>query len=89
MWFGDNVSYFDSFVHEYVPKEIKNVIGRKNITTNIYRIQAHDLIMCGCFCTWFIDFILKVKKLLDYTNLISTNEYEKNGKIVMFSVAGK
>ena len=36
---GGNVTYFDSFVVEYLPKEIKQWIGNKNITTNIYRIQ--------------------------------------------------
>ena len=37
--------------------------------------------MCGYFCTAFIDFMLKVKSLLDYTNLFSPNDYEKNVKI--------
>ena len=54
----------------------------KNIITNIYRIQANDSIMCGYFCTGFIDFILKGKSLLDYTNLFSPNEYEKNDEII-------
>ena len=39
--------YFDSFGVEHIPKEIKKLIGNKNITINIYRIQAYDLIMCG------------------------------------------
>ena len=43
----NNVTYFDSFGVEYIPKEIKKFIGNKNIITNIYRIQAYDLIMCG------------------------------------------
>ena len=38
--------------------------------------------MCGYFCIGFIDFVLKVKSLLDYANLFSSNEYEKNDKIV-------
>ena len=33
--------------------------------------------MCRYFCTAFIDFILKGKSLLDYTNLFSPNDYEK------------
>ena len=37
--------------------------------------------MCGCFCIRFIDIMLKGKSLLDYTNLISPNEYEKNNKM--------
>ena len=31
--------------------------------TNIYRIRAYDLIMCGYFCVGFID-LLKVKVCL-------------------------
>ena len=36
--------------------------------------------MCGYFRIGFIDFMLKGKSLLDYTNLFSTNDYEKNDK---------
>ena len=36
--------------------------------------------MCGYFHIGFIDFMLKGKSLLDYTNLFSTNDYEKNDK---------
>ena len=39
--------------------------------------------MCGYFCTGFIDFILKGKSLLDFTNLFSPNEYEKKDKIIL------
>ena len=39
--------------------------------------------MCEYFCTGFIDFILKVKSLFDYANLISPNDYEKNDKIIL------
>ena len=34
------------------------------------------------FCTGFIDFILKVKSSLAYTNLLSPKEYEKNDKAI-------
>ena len=50
--------------------------------TNIYRIQAYDLVMCGYFCIGFIDFMLKGKNLLEETNLFSPNNYEKNDKII-------
>ena len=46
-------------------------------------MQAYDSIMCGYFCIGFIDFILKRKSLLDYTNLFSPNDYEKNDKIIL------
>ena len=39
--------------------------------------------MCGYFCIGFIDFLLKDKSLLDYTNLFSSNYYEKNNKIIL------
>ena len=74
---------FDSFGVEHIPKEIKKSIGKKNIITNIYRIQAYNSIMCGYFCIGFIDFMLKGKSLLDYTNLFSPNGYEKSDKIIL------
>ena len=80
---NNNVIYFGSFGAEHIPKEIKKFIGNKNITTNIYRIQAYDSIMCGYFCIGFIDLMLKGKRLLDYTNLFSPNDYEKHDKIIV------
>ena len=38
--------------------------------------------MCGYFCIGFIDFMLKGKRLLEYTSLFSRNEYKKNDKII-------
>ena len=64
----------------------KTFIRSKNIITNIYRIQAYNSIMCGYFGIGFIDFIdfmLKGMSLLDYTNLLSPNEHEKNDKIIL------
>ena len=83
MCVNDNkVTYFDSFGVEHIPKEIKN-LGNKSIITNVYRIQVFNSIMCGYFCIGFIDFILKGKSLLDYTNLFSPNDYEENNKIIL------
>ena len=64
-------------------KKIREFVGNKNITTNIYRIQAHNSVMYGNFCIGFIDFMLKGKSLLEYTNLFSPNEYKKNDKIIL------
>ena len=50
---------------------------------NIYRIQVYDMIMCGYFSIEFIDFMIKFKRLLDYTNLFSPIDYEKNDKIIL------
>ena len=38
--------------------------------------------MFGYFCTGYIDFMLKCKSLLVYTNLFSPNEYKKYDKII-------
>ena len=84
MYLHDNyVTFFDSFGVEHVPKDIKKLIGNKNITTNIYGIQSYDSIMCGYFCIGFFDFMLKSKGLLEYTNLFSPNDYEKNDKTIL------
>ena len=53
------------------------------LIANVYRIQAYDSIMCRKVCIGFIDFVLKGKILLDYTNLSSPNDYEKNYKIIL------
>ena len=58
---NNNVTYFDSFGVEHIPKEIKAFINNKNIKTNIFRIQAYDSIMCGYFCIEFTDFMLAGK----------------------------
>ena len=49
---NNNVIYFDSFGVEHIPKEIKAFINNKNIKTIMFRVQAYDLIMCGCLY-WF------------------------------------
>ena len=69
------MTYLDSFGVEHIPQEIKKFIGIKNITTNIFRIQAYDSIMCGYFYIGFIGFMLKGKSLLEYTNLFSPSKY--------------
>ena len=46
--------------------------------------------MCGYLCIGFIDFLLKGKSLLEYTNLFSPNECEKNDvNIKIFSIESK
>ena len=37
---------------EHIPKEFKRFIGNKTIITNIYRIQAYDLIIREYICIW-------------------------------------
>ena len=38
--------------------------------------------MCGYFCIGFIDFMLANKKLTDYTNMFSPNDFDKNDRII-------
>ena len=70
-----SVTYFESFGVEHIPKEIIKFIGNKNIITNIYGIQAHDLVMCGYFCSGFINFMFNGNSLTDYSNLFSPNDF--------------
>ena len=88
---NNNVSYFDSFGVEHIPKEIRifikrpssSVMQNKNIKTKMFRIQAYDSIMCSYFCIRFIDFMLAGKKLTDYTNLFSPYDFKKNDNIIL------
>ena len=85
MWVNNNdVTYFDSFGVEDIPKENKAFIKNKNITTNIFRIQAYASIICGYFCIGFIDFMLKGKTVTEFTNLFSPNSFKKNDDIILY-----
>ena len=69
---------------EHIPKKIKAFTGRSlSITTNIFRIQAYDSVMCGYFCIGFIDFILKGKTLTEFRNLFSPNNFKKYDDIIL------
>ena len=61
-------------------KKLKNLLDIK--TTNIFRIQANNSIMCGYFCIGFIDFMLAGKTLIDYTSLFSPYHFQKNDDII-------
>ena len=79
----NNVTYFDSFGLEHIPKEIKTFINNRNIKTDVFRIQAYSSIMCGYVCIRFIDFMLAGQKLTDYTNLFSPYDFKKNDNIIL------
>ena len=79
----NEIVYFDSFGVEHVPEEIKEFVGNKNIKANIFRVQANDSVMCGYFCTGFIDFMLAGKKLTDFTNTFSPHDFKKNGDVIL------
>ena len=42
---NNEVIYFGSFGVEHAPKEIKKLIGHKDIETNMFRIKADNSIM--------------------------------------------
>ena len=54
---------------------MKFIALKKKIKRNIYRIQAHDSIMCSYFCIGFINFIFNGKSLTNYTDLFSPNDF--------------
>ena len=72
---NNDITYFDSFAVEHIPKEITAFIKNKNVKTNIFRIQAYDSVMCGYFCVGFIDFMFKGNSLTEYTNLFSPIDF--------------
>ena len=80
---NNDITCFDSFGVEHIPKEIIKFIKNKNIKTNIFRIQAYNSIMCGHFCIAFIDFMFKGKSLTVYTDLFSSNDFKKNDDTIL------
>ena len=81
---NNDVTYFDFFGVEHIPKEINEFIDRSlSITTIIFRIQAYESIMCGYFCIGFIDFMLAEKNLTEFTNIFSPNNFTKNDDIIL------
>ena len=49
---ADNVTYFDSFGVEHIPKEIKKFIGNRNVATNPFRVQACVFINVWTLMYW-------------------------------------
>ena len=79
----NEIVYFDSFGVEHVPEKIKKFVGNKNITANLFRVQANNSVMCGYFYTGFIDFMLAGKKLTDYTNMFSPYDFKKDDDVIL------
>ena len=81
---ANNVTYFDSFGVEHIPKEIKAFINRSSsIATNVFRMQPYESIMFVYLCIRFIDFMLARKTLAEFTNLFSPNYFNKNDDIIL------
>ena len=75
---NNNVTYFDSFGVEHIPKENRTFIENINTKTNIFMVQAYDSIIFGYFCIGIIDLVLKGKSLTEYTNFFSPNDFKRN-----------
>ena len=45
-------------------------------------MHDNESIMYGFYCIAFTEYMLAGKTLLDYTNLLSPNDYKKNEKII-------
>ena len=82
-WNRSEIVYSDSFGVEHVSKEIKEFVGNKNITANIFGVQANNSVIYGYVCIGFIDFMLASKKLTDFTSMSSPNEFKKNDSIIL------
>ena len=80
---NNNVTYFDSFGVEHIPKKIKIFIDKSMVLKNIFRIQEYESIMCGYFYIGFNDFMLPGKTLADFSNLFSPNNFKKNDDIIL------
>ena len=77
--------YFFSFWVKHIPKEIKKFIRKKNIITNIYKIQTYVSIVGRNFYIRFVDFVLRGLSLLACFIQIHFfyNDREKNDKIIL------
>ena len=74
--------YFDSFGSKYISPDELNKIIDNSITHNVFRIQNDDFIMCEFYFIAFIEDMIPRNVLLDYTNLFSPNDYQKNDKTI-------
>ena len=74
---------FDGFGVGHVPKEIKNIIGNKNIPKNIFGIQSNNAIRCGHFCMGFTHFMVAGKNLIEYSSLFPPYEFKKHDSIIL------
>ena len=82
--YNNTVTYFDGFGIEHIPKEVKKVVGNRNIIANIYRIQIYDSIVCDYFLIGLIDYMSKGKSLTGYTNLFSPNNFKYDDIILNY-----
>ena len=67
---AENVTHFDCFGVEHIPKEIRKFIGNKIVKRSVYRIQAYDSIMRGykVFLLFTVSVVMNKKKYLKKKN---------------------
>ena len=58
---NDNVTYFDNFGVEHIPKKIKKLVDKSIVLTNIFRIQAYDTVMLDITVLDLLILCLKVR----------------------------
>ena len=80
---NNDITYFDSFGVEHIPKEIKTFIGLSSLIKTNIRIQAYDSIISGYFCFGFLDFMVAGKALTKFTNPFSANNFKRNDDIIL------
>ena len=80
---NNNVTYFDSFGIEYIPKEITKLINDKSVKSNIFRIQSFNSILCGYFYTGFIEYTSNNLGLNEYAKLFLVTNVDKNDQIIL------
>ena len=84
------IVYFNSFGLEHVTEEVKDFVANNNIKASIFRVQANNPVMCGYFCTGFINLMLAGKKLSDFPTLFSPYDFDKNdNKILSYFKDGR
>ena len=74
---NNDVTYFNFFRREHIPKEIRTFIGNKK---QIFLECKH---MIRYFSIGFIGFILAGKTLTKFTNLFSPKRFLKNDDIIL------
>ena len=80
---NNNVTYFDGFGVEYIPKAITKFIDKSIVVANDYWMQTYDSIVCQYFFIGSIVFMLTGKTFKDFTNPFAPNIFKKNDNIIL------
>ena len=80
---SDNMTFLNGFGVEHILEGIDRIIGKKYMTTKIYIKQVYDSLICGYFYLGFIVFALNNKRLTNFTDLFSPNNFKKDDKMIL------